>query len=592
MKLSKQDLTTPALRLPVALLCLLLLLTACTGRHRKYVIGVSQCSADIWREKLNKELQTGTYLYDDVELSLVSADDNNERQKEQVRQFVHDGIDLLILAPNEMAAITPLIDSIYDAGIPVIVFDRKTTSKKYTAAIGADNYAMGRAMGEYIAAQLPNGGNVVEVMGRKGSSPAIERHHGFTDAIKRHPNIRLLASLQGDWTEESGEQAMKQWLSTNPPNNQTTKTPNDQTTNTQIDFVFGQNDRMAVGARKALLSPTTHHPSPKFCGIDGLPGKGGGLECVRDSILDATYIYPTRGDMVLRLAINILRGEPYEHENAMKSAIVTHANAEAMLMQAEEIDVQNELLGELHNRVDEYLAQYRHQQVYLLLLVIIVLLIIGSAAYVIRSKEHRHQMEREALQLVVAGGLPQEEASREVRSDATSREGRSEDGSREGRSVKCEVREDMPLESPAAEPILTPHSTLHPSRESSTLHTPRENLHTPQEHESSSNSRFLEQLRQQVQEHMGNSDYGVEELAADMHLSRVQLYRKTKLFTGQTPVDIIRQSRLNRARLLLATTDKNVSEVAYEVGFTAPSYFTKCFKDAFGILPGEVKSEN
>lgn len=106
--------------------------------------------------------------------------------------------------------------------------------------------------------------------------------------------------------------------------------------------------------------------------------------------------------------------------------------------------------------------------------------------------------------------------------------------------------------------------------------------------EASADARFLEKLRSRVQEQMGDSDFSVETLAEQMGVSRVQLYRKVKTLTGRTPVDIIRLSRLNRSKVLLETTDKNVSEIAYEVGFTAPSYFTKCFKDEFGISPSDL----
>ena len=87
-----------------------------------------------------------------------------------------------------------------------------------------------------------------------------------------------------------------------------------------------------------------------------------------------------------------------------------------------------------------------------------------------------------------------------------------------------------------------------------------------------------------------SQNLSAEDLAADMNLSRVQLYRKVKSLTGSTPVGLLRTARLKRAYQLLLTTDKSVSEVAYQVGFTAPSYFTKCFKDEYGKLPGELRS--
>lgn len=136
----------------IAYILLLSLFVASCSRHQpKYVIGVSQCSEDIWRDKLNNELKIGTYFHDDVELRFASADDSDEKQIEQIRQFVDDGIDLLIVAPNQAVTVSPVIDEVFDKGIPVIVFDRKTNSEKYTASIGADNFEMGRLMGEYIA---------------------------------------------------------------------------------------------------------------------------------------------------------------------------------------------------------------------------------------------------------------------------------------------------------------------------------------------------------------------------------------------------------------------------------------------------------
>ena len=284
---------------------LILLLTACSKQEPKYVIGVSQCSEDIWRDKLNDELQTGTYFHDGVELRFASADDSDEKQIEQIHQFIKDGINLLIVAPNQEATVSPAIDEVYDMGIPVIVIDRKTNSKKFTAYIGADNFEMGRLMGEYIATRLNGKGRVMEIMGLKGSSPAIERHKGFSEALAGYPGITLVASLQGDWTEESAVKAIKDY----------------QGDLSQIDFVFGQNDRMALGASKALNNATT-----KYCGIDGLPGEGNGIACVRDSILDASYIYPTHGDEVLQLAMNILEGKPYQKDNPLMAALVTKDN--------------------------------------------------------------------------------------------------------------------------------------------------------------------------------------------------------------------------------------------------------------------------
>ena len=191
------------------LTALIAVFVSCSKSEKTYKIAVSQCSEDIWRDKLNNELKIGTYFHDGVELRFASADDSDEKQIEQIHQFVNDGIDLLIVAPNQVATVSPAIDEVFDKGIPVIVFDRKTNSQKYTAYIGADNFEMGRLMGEYIATQLRGKGRVLEIMGLKGSSPAIERHNGFVEAISNYPDSTIVASLHGDWTEESAIKAIK-----------------------------------------------------------------------------------------------------------------------------------------------------------------------------------------------------------------------------------------------------------------------------------------------------------------------------------------------------------------------------------------------
>ena len=103
-------------------------------------------------------------------------------------------------------------------------------------------------------------------------------------------------------------------------------------------------------------------------------------------------------------------------------------------------------------------------------------------------------------------------------------------------------------------------------------------------------SPFLERFRSILQQNLHDADFNVERIGEEMGMSRVQLYRKVKQLTGMTPVELLRKSRLARGRQLLETTVRSISEIAYDTGFSAPSYFTKCFKDEYGISPGEVRS--
>lgn len=505
-----------------------LFLLSCNKPSPRYTIGVSQCSEDIWRDKQNAELRMGAYLQGNVELRFAAAYDSDERQVQQIDSLVATGIDLLIVAPNQVATISPAIDRAYDKGIPVIVFERKTNSQKYTAFISADNYEMGRVMGEYIASQLHGKGRVMEIMGLEGSSPAIERNNGFMDAIKNCPSIEVVATLQGDWTEESAVKAVNGF----------------QGDLSNVDFVFGQNDRMAIGARHALSSLHLS-PSAKYCGIDGLPGKDGGIQLVRDSILDASYIYPTHGDQLIQLAIDILEGKTYKKETMMMSALVTRDNARVLLMQNEEIMRQSDYLDQLHNRADNYLEQLgtQHVIIWMALGVIILLLLTILLFYLYHLKKIAIQRERVVNTL---WNLKQE---------------------------------DVPT---------IPEDSDHPKTTEPT--DSDVSSETVKENEPVAVSLFITRFKEVVESRLADSEVSVEDLAADMNLSRVQLYRKVKSITDSSPVELLRNARLNRAYQLLLTTDKSVSEVAYAVGFTSPSYFTKCFKDEYGKVPGEART--
>ena len=753
-------------------LFLLLVCFSCSKSKPKYLIGVSQCSEDIWRNKLNDELRMGTYSYDGTELLFASANDDDQKQIEQIDQFVNEGIDLLIVSPNQVATISPAIDRAYDKGIPVIVFDRKTNSKKFTAFIGADNAGLGREMGEYVASRLGGKGRVVEIRGLKGSSPAIERHKGFEEALSKYPGIQLVASLQGDWTEKSGKKAMEQLLREGDVG--------------KIDFVFGQNDRMAVGAYKAMNEAKLQ--GTLFCGIDALPTPGGGMECVRDGILDASYIYPTHGDEVMHLAMNILEGKPYEKDNPLKAALVTKANVHVLLMQNEEIVRQDGYLSELKQKSDNYLVELSSQRLLTFLSIGFIGLLLLSAVIIylynrqrMRINREREQMSRAQLDFytqvshelrtpltLIEGPLAQLAATPEVQQssgraselfaivrrntdhltqlvnkilDAETREdeggrmkdeglGRMDEGGRmkdeglemkdegggrkderlrvseQGSGIRLRVGERSPEDSSkpsllivddnpdirtylrtilentyevteaadgklgleaanATVPDLIISDVMMPvmnglefcqqvKQNVVTSHIPvilltarALNRHQVEGYESGADAyltkpfspevllarvgnllksreklkelfnsaepksddkekmvseernaelfvnvrdrQFVERLQQIIQEKMTDSNLSVEDVGAEIGLSRVQLYRKVKALTGSTPVDLIRKARLARAKELLQTTGMTVSEVAYDVGFSAPSYFTKCFKDEYGMLPGDLQ---
>ncbi len=497
------------------------LFLSCAEKKPKYIIGVSQCSEDIWRNWQNSEMKMEANFHDNVELRFAAAHDDSKRQIQQIDSLVDSGIQLLIVAPNQLSSVSPAIDRAYDKGIPVIVFERKTNSQKYTAFVSADNYEMGRLMGEYIVSLLGGKGKVMEVLGLKGSSPADDRHKGFVDALKGS-NVEIAATIQGDWTEQKAYEMVKAYSGNF----------------SDINLVFGHNDRSAIGARKAFQERGGQLPF--FCGIDGLPGKDGGIQQVRDSLLDASYIYPTRGDQLLHLALDILDGKPYPKETMLTSALVTPENAKVLLMETDEIVRQTEKLDLLHEQADGYLQQLDTQRTitYLAIGIIGLLLVILVLFYLYHLSKESIRRERVVNNLWNMDVTP-----------------------------SPPVVEDHPKE-PEAPTEKTAQKEEEKIKDEEPL--------------------FIIQFKKVVEANLANSDLSVDDLAADMNLSRVQLYRKVKAITGSSPVELLRTARLNRGYQLLLKSDKTVSEVAYEVGFSAPSYFTKCFKDEFGLSPSDL----
>ena len=344
------------------------LFSSCSTKEKKrFVIGVSQCSEDVWREKLNEELRIAALYYNNVKLDIKSANDDVKMQTQQIDAFVNENVDLLIVAPGQVS-ISPAIDRAYEKGIPVIIFDRRTRSDKYTAYIGADNRSIGSAMGRYLASV--GEGDVVELCGLSSSSPAIERAEGFDSIAGGNNKINITRKLYADWTEKGAYNVVDSMLSAAPP---------------RFSCLFAHNDRMAVGARKACQKHGIDISKIRFCGIDAMPEEGGGMQLVNKGELFASYTYPTRGDAVMQLAMNILTGKKYERENQLLSALVTHDNAHVLLMQYDETMRQQERLTTLRSRVDQAANDFQTQRIYLIILISFLILLIVACALAVNA---------------------------------------------------------------------------------------------------------------------------------------------------------------------------------------------------------------
>lgn len=721
---------------------LLLLITGCTPRASyKYKIGVSQCVGGRWRDKVNNEMLSAQHLYDtDVKVCITNADNNTDRQRQQIDSLINAGVDLLVISPNEYRPLSPCVEKAKKRGIPVILFERKTSSNDYTAYIGGDNVEAGHAIGTYAlhlcrdSIHVSRRPVVLEITGQLVMSPDRERYLGFSAVMKQHPEIDF-HHIKTNWSLEDSYAATRQWLQSSKP----------------LDVVFCQSDLASFGAYKAARE-LGMEKSIYFLGVDALPGEG--IDAIQQGKLAASYIYPTHGEEIIALALKILEHKPFKRTNIISSVVVTPQNVNEIALNANAMKQQNDYLITIQNKLEDYLGLYHEQRALLIVsllvaLALLVAVLLGWRAIVVTRRANRrmkelgdeqnhfytnasHQLrtpltlingplqqlsesktlsesdhellgivKRNADQLLhlVTDVLQfQKETQKMIQDtepdDAHAISRRSvQDGQHDivvrdqsdelatvlvvddnddmrrylrtllldryyvleasdGQSGWKLARESVPdliisdvmmpvmdgltfcaklkaepltshipvilltargseqqqaeglsqgadayLTKPFSAEVLLAHiASLLANRQklkevfAAEKQQPNES-HEQEEKLSTPDKMFMDTLRQAILRNMSNTKLKMDDLGSDMGISRVQLYRKVKAMTGMSPVELLKEMRLKRAMKLLKATDKTVAEVAYEVGFGTPGYFSSCFKKQYGKYPTDIKED-
>lgn len=739
MKKPKTILTAQLLLLP---LMIPLFITGCTPRASyKYKIGVSQCVGGRWRDKVNNEMLSAQHLYDtDVKVCIINADNNTDRQRQQIDSLINAGVDLLVISPNEYKPLSPCVERAKKRGIPVILFERKTSSNDYTAYIGGDNVEAGRAIGTYAARLCRDSIHVgrrpvvLEITGQLVMSPDRERYQGFSSVMKKHPELDF-QHIKTNWSLEDSYAATKEWLQAGKP----------------LDVVFCQSDLASFGAYKAAKE-LGKEKGIYFLGVDALPGEG--IDAVQQEKLAASYIYPTHGEEIIALALRILEHKPYKRTNIIKSMVVTPQNVDEIAINANAMMRQNEYLITIQNKLEDYFGLYHVQRTLLFVSLVVALILLIAVllvwrAIVITRRANRQMKElgdeqnrfytnashqlRTPLTLIIGPlqqlgesktlsegdhellGIVQRNAEQLLHlvtdvlqfqketqkmiqdpqpDDVHAISRRSvQDGQHDivvrdqsdelatvlivddnddmrrylrtllldryyvleasdGQSGWKLARESVPdlvisdvmmpvmdgltfcaklkadpltshipvilltarsteqqqaeglsqgadayLTKPFSAEVLIAHIvSLLANRQKLKEAFAAEKQQTNDNHEqdeklSTPDKMFMDTLRQAILKNMSNTKLKMDDLGADMGISRVQLYRKVKAMTGMSPVELLKEMRLQRAMKLLKATDKTVAEVAYEVGFGTPGYFSSCFKKQYGKYPTDVKED-
>ena len=312
-------------------------------------------------------------LHDDVEVEIRSANDDSRKQIKDIEYFVENGFDVIVVAPNEAEALTPVIKKVYEKGIPVIIFDRNINDSSYTQRIGVDNKGLGVSAGEYSLSVVPGEINAIEIYGLPGSTPAIERGIGFRSVINEGRGS-VLASAPGNWQQELAREITDSMLRLYPGAN----------------LIFAHNDRMAIGASEAV--DALGLKNIKIIGIDAAPEIG--IKAVAEGKIDATFLYPTEGHLILRHAINLAKGGEFEKEVFFPTtSAVDSTNADILLLQNENLEEDTKKITALKSRLDNYVSIHNAQTALVYAIIAILILLFGVLFLVLRSfwSHKRHQ---------------------------------------------------------------------------------------------------------------------------------------------------------------------------------------------------------
>lgn len=339
---------------------------------------------------MNDEVMREIMFHEDASVEIRSADDNNARQIADIRYFADNGFDIIIAAPNEAEAITPVIKEVYDRGIPVIIFDRDINGDSYTAHITTDNTAIGRQAGRYALNLTSGAGHnpkALELKGLKGSSPAAGRHDGFIEAFTTGGGV-IAGTGYADWNQEEAVRVTDSLLAIHP----------------DVDIIYAHNDRMAIGASEVTRRRGLDHI--RIIGIDAAPEIG--IKAVADSVIDATFLYPTEGHLLVKTAMAILKGEPYDREILLPtSSPVDLTNADILLLQDQSLQQETSKMKQLKARIDDYWSKHSAQtslfyaSIAILVLVFLTLFLVLRAFW--QRKRHQQALMRQNKLLEAQG---------------------------------------------------------------------------------------------------------------------------------------------------------------------------------------------
>lgn len=370
----------------VVIIILVVLFASCHKSRHGIRIGYSYPGLETrWSNIMYDEIVKGINLYqtENVVLFARSAEYNPEKQNADIIDLVFNKkIDVLILHSTDKEKIIPVLEQVYDMGIPVVTLDQQLNTDKYRASVGFSNIEFGRKAATYAARILKNKGKVIEIKGGVGVSSSIHRSQGFYEVLDTISEIEIIASYFGKWSDDSLKGALDSLLNigANP------------------DLIFAHNDLMAIGARKVCDAQNVH---PIIIGIDGLPKAGQGIDMVKQGIIDATFYNRPGGDVCVDLAVKLAKGEQVVKNYQIQTFPIDKFNVDGLQQGFSLVEKQQQKIQKLQQQIGMLMQRFRFQRLitFSFLAVLALLVVFGILIlYFLKQKQKFIQVIHEKSQ--------------------------------------------------------------------------------------------------------------------------------------------------------------------------------------------------
>lgn len=515
-------------------------LTACQDEEKKLVCFRLPVN-DEWGTQMLQEMANEAAQYPDIqlEISYVLPGEGDSEYLEFIEQSIERKASAIIIYPY-VDIFRTYVQRAINKGIGVVVVrDEQQTPDKYSCSIYRSERDLGHRMAYDVAEQMQGHGTILELYGGETETDRCLRSIAFHEVIDTMPGIRVVGSLYGDYKSGRAYEATSKFLQTN---------------NDDIDMVVGMNDRMALGARKAIERvPRLRQHAIRYMGVDVLNNDSIGIGRIEDGSIDVSYHNPTGGKETMHAAACLVHGEPYEMEHLITTKRITRANAPMLRAQYDKEHKQYELQRRQLFNTEREKRDYMLMQSAVSVLVaclVFALIFVALLLYQLR-RNNRMLLQRDEKIRLLGSQLAESQTQQAVLGSKCEQLETERDRWMAISGGNAEESEDAPVE----------------------------------------NRDFRTQLLDLIKGHMSEEDFSVDQISETLCMSRSQLFRRCKTEFDMSPADLLRTMRLECAEHLLLTTQLSVSEVAYRVGYANNKYFSRSYKDRFGVVPSDVRKK-